>query len=255
MTAIGFLGTGHITAAMVEGLSAHGETPPIIVSPRNADTARRLAARFPNVEIAHANQDMLDRAGTVVVALCQEHAAEALRVLRFRADHLVVTVIGTMARESVAGLVSPAARVVRAGPTPSAARRAGPVPYFPADADAASLLAHLGTPIEVADEREFHLLWCLVSLIATHYALLEDAASWAAEQGVDGSRARAFLAAQGAALGQAGATGEFAALRQAAATKGGLNQQALDVFRAHGGGEALRRALESVWARLSRLSG
>lgn len=252
---IGFLGTGHITEAMVEGLSAHGEAPPIVVSPRNAEIARRLAARFPNVAVARDNQEVLDRAATVVVALRAEDAPETLRALAFRADHLVMTVIGTMAREAVARLVVPASRVVRAGPTPSAARRQGPVPYFPADAEAGALSARMGTPIAVADEREFHLLWCLVSLIATHYALLEDAASWAVEQGVDPSRARAFLAAQAQALGEAGAGGDFPVRREAAATKGGLNQQALDVFRAHGGGEALRRALESVWVRLSRLSG
>jgi pyrroline-5-carboxylate reductase len=252
---IGFLGTGRITEAMVEGLSAHGEAPPIIVSPRNAETARRLAARFPSVTVARGNQDVLDHAATIVVALRAEDAVGILRALAFRADHLVVTVIGTMARDAVAALVAPASRVVRAGPTPSAAQRQGPVPYFPRDAEAAGLVALMGAPIAVADEREFHLLWCLVSLIATHYALLEDAACWAAEQGVDPARARAFLAAQARALGDAGAGGDFAARREAAATKGGLNQQALDVFRAHGGDEALRRALESVWARLARLSG
>jgi len=45
--AIGFIGTGHIAAAVVEGLvTAPGPAPRICVSPRNAQKAAELAKRF-----------------------------------------------------------------------------------------------------------------------------------------------------------------------------------------------------------------
>jgi pyrroline-5-carboxylate reductase len=43
---LGFVGTGTIAAAIVEGLCATPDAGPILVSPRNADTAADLAARF-----------------------------------------------------------------------------------------------------------------------------------------------------------------------------------------------------------------
>ena len=48
-----------------------------------------------------------------------------------------------------------------------------------------------------------------------------------------------------------GEAGRFAALADRAATLGGLNAQGLRAFRADGGMEALRDALESMHARLS----
>lgn len=44
---IGFIGKGHITSAIVEGLCT-GDNPPdnIIVSPRNTEKAEKLAERF-----------------------------------------------------------------------------------------------------------------------------------------------------------------------------------------------------------------
>lgn len=248
---IGFLGTGHITAAIVEGLSTVPDAPAIIVSPRSVPIARRLVARFPNVVVASDNQDVVERARTVFVALRPEHVESTVRALRFSPHHLVVTLVGTMARAEVAALVAPAVRVVRAGPIPSARRRKGPVPYFPGDDEAARLFAGFGKPLLVADERQFHLLWCLVSLIATHFALLEDASSWVVRQGAEAGSTRAFLGALFEALGAEGESGAFEALRGAAATPGGLNEQALAEFRARGGQTALTAALESVWSRLS----
>lgn len=46
----GFVGTGAITEAMVTGfLGSKLELSQVIVSPRSAETAARLAARFPLV--------------------------------------------------------------------------------------------------------------------------------------------------------------------------------------------------------------
>ena len=53
---LGFVGTGHITVAMVEGLCAAPlPVERIVVSPRNAANAARLARRFANVTVARDN--------------------------------------------------------------------------------------------------------------------------------------------------------------------------------------------------------
>jgi len=246
---IGFLGTGRISAALVEGLGA--EAGQILLSPRNEETAKRLAAKFHNVRVAADNQAVVDGSRIVFIALRQEHVS-ALDGLRFRPDHLVITLMGTVAHGTIAKIVRPATRVFRAGLTPAAAKRLGPIPYFPEDAEIRALLSRVGEPIPVAGEHEFHILWCAVSLIATQYALLETAVDWAAAHGVPESRARAFMAAQFRAL--AGQGEDFAALRREAATPGGLNEQALAAFRDAGGLQALRGAMDAAWKRLAPLT-
>ena len=54
---IGFIGTGTIAGAMVEGLSGLSAPPEIIVSPRSETISTRLAARFANVRRAGANAE------------------------------------------------------------------------------------------------------------------------------------------------------------------------------------------------------
>ena len=73
---IGFIGTGAITTAMVEGL-CKTENPPsdIVVSPRNKKKAEKLAARFDNVRIAGDNQVVVDECDCIVLAVVPQIAA------------------------------------------------------------------------------------------------------------------------------------------------------------------------------------
>lgn len=58
----GFIGTGVITRAMVIGLSGDPSTAPsVLLSPRNADIAAELAARFPNVTVGTSNAEVVER--------------------------------------------------------------------------------------------------------------------------------------------------------------------------------------------------
>jgi pyrroline-5-carboxylate reductase len=65
----GIIGVGAIAAAIVTGLCESGsDAPSIVLSPRNADRAADLAARFPTVRVARSNQEVID--GSAVVLLC-----------------------------------------------------------------------------------------------------------------------------------------------------------------------------------------
>ena len=59
---IGVLGVGAIAEAMVTGwCNGVGEPPTIVVSPRGRDGRRRSRPRFPTVQVAAHNQEVLDR--------------------------------------------------------------------------------------------------------------------------------------------------------------------------------------------------
>ncbi|MBW2122428.1 MAG: NAD(P)-binding domain-containing protein, partial [Deltaproteobacteria bacterium] len=91
---LGFVGTGSITCALVEGLCT-AEKPParILVSPRNPEKAAGLAARFLQVEVAPDNQAVVDGTDCVFLAVLPQIASGVLREIRFRSDQTVVSLI------------------------------------------------------------------------------------------------------------------------------------------------------------------
>ena len=121
---IGFIGTGEITRAVVTGLSTvEGEKPAILVSPRNEAIARDLADRFENVAVAGSNQDVIDGAEMVCLALRPQDAVGILEGLKFGPAHHVVSFMATYGVEQIEKLPAPAQKVTLVTPWPSMAAR------------------------------------------------------------------------------------------------------------------------------------
>ncbi|MDA0702471.1 MAG: NAD(P)-binding domain-containing protein [Proteobacteria bacterium] len=252
---IGFIGTGHITKAVVEGLCGDGGPPePILLSPRNAMVAADLAARFDAVSVAADNQAVLDGAETVMLAVLPPATPEILGALSFRPDHLVVSLIALRPAAELAPLVAPATRICRAVPLPSAARRLGPVVYYPEDEDVAALIAHFGTPIAAASETAFHRMWTLTSLVAPYYALMGELMAWAEEGHVPPETARAYLDAMFQTLGAMASDGvvSYPNLAASAQTKGGINEQVMGILAQRDALAPWREGVEAVFQRMER---
>ena len=112
--ALGFIGTGHIAAAVIEGIAGQpGWDRPILVSPRNAARAADLAARFGCVRIAESNADVAAHAATVILALRPQDAAAGLAGVSFRADQSIVSLMAMIPMARLRDLVRPASSIVR----------------------------------------------------------------------------------------------------------------------------------------------
>jgi pyrroline-5-carboxylate reductase len=253
---IGFIGTGRIASAVVEGLMREAGPAAffVAVSPRNAERAAALAARFPGVTVAADNQEVLDRSPTVFLCVRPQSAMDVLAPLRFRADQTVVSLV-PIPTAVIRPRVAPARRFVRVLPLPTCVRGLGAVPYWPAEEDGArEILSHLGRPLPLASEHEFSVLWAVTALIAPFYALLETAGGWAAENGVAPATASDYVAGMFHALAAVALDGppdRFGHLAAEAATPGGLNEQALAMLT---DGGAYRRAQEALEAILGRIT-
>ena len=181
--AIGFIGTGHIAAAVVEGLvTAPGPVPRICVSPRNAQKAAELAKRFATVTVAPDNQAVIDRSRTVFLSVRPQVALDVIRALKFAAGQTIVSLI-PLPLSGLAPLVAPAGRFVRVLPLPPCARRHGAVPYWPPAAEVHDLLTRLGQPLPLSAEHDLNVLWAATAMIAPYYALLETVSDWCAARG------------------------------------------------------------------------
>ena len=252
--AYGFLGTGAITRAMVEGLSAVDPAPEIVLSPRNANVAAALAERFGNVRVAADNQAVVDAVACVVVATRADVTRAVLADLAFAADQVVVSVAAGVNVEELAGLAAPASAVARAIPLPSVAVRQGLVPVFPPQPEAVALFGRLGTVVALDDETAFDSFSGASAFAATQLDLLATVEAWLVGRGVPAPDASAYVRELIRGLSDALADEpdrELALLASDHATPGGLNEQVRTYVRAHGVHELVATALDDVAARVA----
>jgi pyrroline-5-carboxylate reductase len=250
---LGFVGTGAIASAIVTGLNAAGGGHTILVSPRNAQAAAALAARFSNVTVATSNQNVLDGSEVVMLAVRPQVATEVLSEIKFRPDHHVISLMAITPLQKVAALVAPATKVTRAIPLPLVADRCGPTAIYPPDPTAAEIFSRLGTTIEATSADQFDAFSTATATMAPYFAFADEIASWLARHGVPAPDGRRYVATVFQGLGNiAVATPEhsLAALAGEFATRGGINEQVTAHLREQGALASLADALDAVLQRM-----
>lgn len=251
---LGFIGTGTITEAMVRGLKASPLADwPVLLSPRNAETARRLAAELPGVQVASSNQAVAAGADILILAVRPQVAETVLAPLRARAGQEVISLVAGLDRSRIAAWMGcDPARVCRAVPLPFVAQCRDATPVFPPVPQALALFAALGRAIPVQSQQEFDLLAALSALMGSYFGLVGTAVHWAEGQGLHAPAARAYLGQLFANLGRVlqDSPDDPTALRQHHSTPGGLNEQVWRDFTRDGGDRALTQALDAVLHRI-----
>jgi len=252
---LGFIGTGAIAAAIIEGLCAVDRDHAITVSPRNADVAADLAARFSNVRVAATNQAVLDASDVVFLAVRPQIADGVLRELRFRPDHHAISLIAAVSLDYLKEVTAPASTVTRAVPIPTVAQRQGPTAFFPPHPTVKALFEPLGTAIELDNESEFHAFTAGTAMMASYFQFAEAISSWMVANGVAHEKAQPYVGQMLVGLGGnlgAAAGREFAALAAEYQTRGGLNEQVLNFLSAQGVFSNVSLALDAIKQRLIR---
>lgn len=252
---IGFIGTGHLAESVVRGLLGDEHYPDhILLSPRNAERAERLATEFGSkVSVAPDNQSVVDASDSVCLAVRPQVAEGVISPLAFTERHTVISFMAMVPLARVQTWVAPAASVVRAATLPYAAHGVGPSILYPHHPEVETLLARIGTPVATRDERELELLWVITAMMASYMNLIEEVTGWAAEHGVERATAGAFTAAMFrdlTVLCDERPDGDFTPLVASTQTPGGINEQALALIRERGGFEPFLEALEKVRERL-----
>ena len=245
---LGFIGTGAIAAAMVEGLAPDR----ILLSPRGASVAADLAARFAGVTIAASNQAVVDGSDLVVLSVRPQVAEAVIRALRFRPGQKVLSLIAATGIDHLQDWIGLDLPVIRAIPLPFVADRDGVTPIFPPDPDVAALFDRLGTTVECETQAEFDAMAVGSALMGTYFGILEIAVDWLTRQGLPQAAGRTYMAGLFASLGGVASDSplDLAALREGFSTKGGLNEQVFRVFTEQNGAAALTTALDQVAARV-----
>ena len=251
----GIIGVGAIGTAIATGLcEGVKDAPRIVVSPRNADRAAQLAARFSTVRIARSNQDVVDGSSVVLLCIRPQDARAVVPTLKFSPEQAIVSMMAGIPIETLQKLVAPARSIARAIPLPAVAAREGATPIFPPTEAARTLFDRLGGAIETPDELAFDATSASTATVSAHFAYLNAICQWLIAHGVTETAARRQVAATFAGLAAQlhREAPDFGEAARDHATRGGTNEQFLGVLEHAGVFEAVDSGLNQILDRLTK---
>ncbi len=246
---VGFIGTGEIAAAMVEGLSGRGHD--LIVSERNTLMATELAGRFSDVQIA-ANTEVVAGSDIVFLCLMADVARDVLGTLPWRGDQAVISVMVDVPLAELATLCAPASDIALTIPLSAVATGRSVLPCHP-DSDALrALFGESDAIIAVPTEAGLNAHFAASALSAPLLDLMQTGARWLAAQTGDAEGAETYVAGVFAGfLRQMSVQGaDFGQLLDGLATEGGLNATMKQQMADAGAPDALRAGLDGLKPRL-----
>ena len=246
---VGFLGAGHLASYTVAGLRHAGDRRRLLVSPRNAEVAATLAEQH-GCEIALSNQALVDACDVVLLSVRPDQHPILLADLQFKKGQLVISVMAGVSTTDLRKQSNLAdATLVRSLPIQCSAVGVGPVPVYPANEVAQSLLGQLGTVVVLNSEEQFETASTVGCMHGWVYPWLAAMSAWAEQQGLDQAAASQLTQAAVAgalAYSEAKEASEVAAIGAGIATEGTYTLAGLDVLQESGGVAGWIEAMELV---------
>lgn len=218
---LGFLGTGEIATALVRGLAGRGHS--ILVSPRNAAMAERLAAEVAEVSIA-PNEGVVEGSDVVFLCLLARVAETVLPGLPFRPGQSILSVMVDAPLHRLQALCAPATDIAITIPLPPIAQGGCPLPVYPDSAVLRALFGDRNPVLPQPSEAALNAHLGVSALCSPVLDQLLAATGWLA--GLTGSPDAAEVYVASMIRGYLPARPQPGALAQALAglsTEGGLN--------------------------------
>jgi len=237
---------------IVAGSGLHSDAPiHIVLSPRNAERAASLAARFGAV-VAASNQAVAGAADLVILSTRPGDAVAAIADVTFRPEQTVVSVAASLPLGVLQPRVAPAT-AVRAMPISCAAINRSPTLLYPDHPQARALFHLLGHVHALPDESSFISASAISAFYGWVVALLDETVAWTTGAGVPPQTARSLVleTVRGAAeVALARPDQDLAAILGTLATPGGITGHGLHVLHQRQGLTAWTQALQAVLDRL-----
>jgi len=254
---LGFIGTGNITVAVVNGIcTSKISFSKIIVSSRNKSKAENLKKKFKKVSIAKTNQEIVDKCNWVFLAVTPKVGEQIIPKLKFRSNQKIVSFISTIKLAQLKKFIEKKVKVVRAIPLPPISIGKGPVPIYPPDKQVKSFFDKIGTTIEIKSEKLSNNFWSMSGMMAPFYETLKVQADWLVKRGIKRDKAQKYITSLFIALSEDSAIKSKKNLKYLVAesqTPGGLNEQGVKELRKSGFYKSLEKSLNSILKRLNKV--
>jgi pyrroline-5-carboxylate reductase len=189
---IGFLGSGHITSSIIEGIfKSKLKIKKIFISPRNKSISKKLSKRFKKVIVSNNNQQVIDRSSWVFLAVTPNVGNKILKRLSFNKSKKVISLISTININRLKKITKNK-NISRVIPLPFIGMRKGPIIICPKDNKLKNFFKHLGKVIELTSENKSKSFWATSSFMASFYNLLNETSSWLVSKGIKRNEAENY---------------------------------------------------------------
>jgi pyrroline-5-carboxylate reductase len=189
---IGFLGSGHITSSIIEGIfKSKLKIKKIYISPRNKLISKKLSKRFKKVIVSNNNQQVIDSSSWIFLAVTPNVGNKILKSLRFNKSKKIISLISTININQLKKITKNK-NISRVIPLPFIGMRKGPIIICPKDNKLKNFFKHLGKVIELTSENKSKSFWATSSFMASFYNLLNETSSWLVSKGIKRNEAENY---------------------------------------------------------------
>ena len=189
---LGFLGTGHISSSVIEGIfKSKLKFKKIYLSPRNRVIAKKLSKRFKKIQISKNNQQLIDKSNWVFLAITPRVGEKILKDLYFKKNKKIISFISTINLKKLKENTKNK-NITRVIPLPFIGMKKGPIVIFPPDKSVKNFFKHLGKVVEVKSEKVSKSFWATSSFMAPFYNLVSATSDWLTSKGVNRKEAENY---------------------------------------------------------------
>ena len=251
---LGFIGTGNITVAVVNGICGSKIVfKKILVSPRNKSKASKLSKKFKKISIAKTNQEIVDKCNWIFLAVTPKVGEKIIPKLKFRSNQKIISFISTIKLAQLKKFINKKVKIVRAIPLPPISIGKGPVPICPPDKQVKSFFDKIGTTVEVKNEKFSKNFWATSAMMAPFYEILKVLSDWLVKRGIKRNKAQRYITSLFVALSVDSVNNSVKHLKHLVSdsqTPGGLNEQAVRELRRAKFYKNLEKSLNNAIKRL-----
>ena len=249
---IGFIGTGHITSSVIEGIfKSNLKIKKIYISPRNKLISKKLSKKFKKISISKNNQQLINMSKWVFLAITPKVGHKILKHLNFKKDQKIVSFISTINLKELRKYTNNK-NIVRVIPLPFIGLKIGPIIICPKDKSVKRFFNKLGISIEINNENISKSFWTTSSFMAPFYHMMATTSDWLVRRGVKRKQAEDYTRELFLALSQDSKFKNKLSLRQLVSesqTPGGINAQALRELKKKKFYKIQQKVLNSIFKR------
>ncbi|KAK3275754.1 hypothetical protein CYMTET_16126 [Cymbomonas tetramitiformis] len=268
----GFLGVGTMNGALATGIcrlsaqQAQNVKFPLYLSPRSKEKAESLLAKFgpEKIHICESNQDVLDRVSVVFLGLLPSQVRPVFyeEKLQCKSSHFVVNLTSTVKNAELAEIISSCSEasrefalsnVMKAVPLPAVQHLQGTTILCPPnayDGKISCIFDALGMAVEV-EEKQLVAYQAMTAMMGPLYQQAQWHKEWLVENAdVSPELAQTFVCGLMNTIMADPNKGETFEQLMEAQTKGGINEQRMNLLSAHK--ESTKASMDAVYERLNK---
>lgn len=251
---LGFIGTGEITKAVVEGITKSKiKYRKIYLSKRNNLISKYLKKLNKKVNIVSDNQIIIDKSNWIFLAVTPTVGKIILKNLKFNSNKTIISFISTIKMEQLKKMVKTKATIVRAIPLPPISMMKGPIPIYPKNKKVKLFFNKIGDCIETSNEKSSLNFWSISSLMAPYFQLLSETSRWLQKKGMSRTSSQLYITSLFYSLSKVAVSKskkDLNLLVKNSQTPKGLNEQSLRFLKKEGYYKKINTSLDKIYKRL-----